>query len=364
MKVKEIAAWLESWAPIALQESYDNCGLLVGEPDTEVDSALLTLDVTEAVLDEAIQGKHKLIIAHHPLIFSGIKKLNGQDEVNRCIIKALRHGVAIYAIHTNLDNLSDGVNKMIADKLGLTERKILAPKAAVLNKLVTFVPKDYLEQVQTAIWEAGAGDIGEYSECSFFAPGTGTFKGSDRSQAFIGEKNVRHHEPEFKLEVLVPDWNVSRVMQALRTVHPYEEVAYDMTKLENDSPFGAGLVGKLAEPLEARAWLEYLKINMELQVIRHTAAPDKPIQKVAVCGGSGSFLLRQALQAGADAFVTGDFKYHDFFGAEQKLMVCDIGHYESEKYTPALLMDKLLEKFPTFAAQISSIHTNPINYYY
>lgn len=364
MKLKEITNWLELWAPTALQESYDNCGLLVGEPYTEVGSALLTLDVTEEVIDEAIRGNHQLIIAHHPLIFSGIKKLNGQDEVNRCVIKALRNNIAIYAIHTNIDNLSDGVNKMIADKLGLSDRAILAPKSGQLNKLVTFIPKDYLESVQQALWEAGAGNIGEYSECSFYASGTGTFKGSENTNAFVGEKNVRHAEPEYKMEVIVPNWNINRVMQALRAAHPYEEVAYYLSKLENDAPYGAGMVGILEHPMESTEWLEYLKKQMDLTVIRHTAAPNRTIQKVAICGGAGSFLLNQAIRTGADALVTGDFKYHDFFGAEQRLMICDIGHYESEKYTPTLLRDKLLEKFPTFAAQISSIYTNPINYYY
>lgn len=361
--IKQVIHYLEQLAPPVYQESYDNCGLLTGSADWELTKILVTLDCTEAVVDEAIAKGCNLIVAHHPIIFGGLKKLNGKNYVERTVIKAIKNDVAIYAIHTNLDNVQHGVNAKICEKLGLMNTKILAPKTNTLKKVSVFVPQTHLQEVQKAMFSAGAGNIGNYSECSFYSTGMGTFKGNDKSNAFVGEVGKQHQEPEFKLEVLVDDAQLNQVITAMIAAHPYEEVAYDVyTILNSNVTVGSGMIGELPQELSAEAFLKHLKNAMNLNVIRYTPYLNK-VKKVAVCGGSGSFLLKNAIGAQADAFVTGDFKYHEFFDAENRLMIADIGHYESEIFTINLLADEILKKFPTFAVILSEINTNPINYY-
>lgn len=362
MKISEIMNCLEQVAPLQLQESYDNAGLITGESGWEVTGVLVTLDATEAVINEAISKKCNLVVAHHPIVFSGLKKINGKTYVERTIIKAIKNDIAIYAIHTNLDNVQQGVNQKIAEKLGLINTKILQPKGGLLNKLVTFVPHASLEQVKEAIFAAGAGNIGNYDGCSFTVTGNGTFRGNENSNPAAGKPGQQHTEPESRLETIFPSYLKNKVLNALFQAHPYEEVAYDIYPLENQwNNIGAGLIGDLQEPMEAMNFLKHLKIKMNTASIRYTEV-DKPIRKVALCGGAGSFLLRQAISAGADAYVSADFKYHEFFDAENKVMIADIGHYESEFFTKELLKEIILEKFPTFAVLLSEINTNPIKY--
>ncbi|GAB4245374.1 MAG: Nif3-like dinuclear metal center hexameric protein [Ekhidna sp.] len=363
MKISDITNFLEQWAPPSLQESYDNSGLLIGEKNQQVNSALITLDITEEVLDEAITNNHNLIIAHHPFIFKGIKKIGNHHWIDRCIRKAIKHDIAIYAIHTNLDNVHTGVNQRIAEKIGLVKTQILAPKASTLSKLTVFVPIDGKEKLLTALYEAGAGNIGNYDHCSFQLDGTGTFRGNESSNPTVGSRGKEEHVKETRIEVIVPKYASSGVLSAMHQTHPYEEVAYYLQELMNQNQeVGAGMMGYLEAPMKADAFLEHLKVSMQLSTIRHTRLVKKEIHKVALCGGSGSFLLEQAKRNKADIYITGDFKYHDFFEANGELIIADIGHYESEVFTKELLQDVLTKNFTKFAFRLSQVDTNPIKY--
>jgi dinuclear metal center YbgI/SA1388 family protein len=364
MKIAAIINLLESIAPPSLQESYDNAGLLTGNAGWTCTGALCTLDATEEVINEAIQRGCNLVVAHHPIIFGGLKKITGRNYVEKTIITAIKNDIAIYAIHTNLDNIIDGVNGMIADKLGLVNRKILSPKEATLKKLFTFVPVEQVEQVRAALFEAGGGYIGNYSECSFGTEGTGTFKGEEGTNPFVGQPGERHYEKELKIEVIFPAYLQTALIRALRTAHPYEEVAYDVVELANTHPgIGSGLVGELPEAMPETAFLQQLKQTFNLSLIRHTALLRRPVKKVALCGGAGSFLVSKALAAGADIYITADMKYHEFFDANGRLIIADIGHFESEQFTIDLLAGVLQEKFPTFAVLKTALKTNPVHYF-
>jgi dinuclear metal center YbgI/SA1388 family protein len=321
MKLSLLTAYLESLAPLSYQEDYDNSGLIVGNPDKEVHQALISLDCTEAIVDEAIAKNCEVIISHHPIVFRGLKKLNGKTYVERVVEKAIKNDIAIYAIHTNLDNVMEGVNKKICD-------------------------------------------IGNYSECSFNAEGTGTFKGGEDTTPYVGEPGKRHYENEIRIETVYPAAIESKLLMALFLAHPYEEVAYDLYTLSNQhQQVGSGMIGELEEEMTDEEFLFVIKQNMQTKVIRHTALTGKKVKRVAVCGGSGSFLLKYALSAGADFFVTADFKYHEFFDAEGKLVIADIGHFESEQFTVQLLHDIIQKKFPNFAVRLTEISTNPVKYF-
>ncbi len=357
---------LEDFAPLAYQESYDNSGLQVGSPDDEVKGVLLTLDVTEAVVAEAMEKGCNMIVAHHPLIFNGIKRITGQHYTERIIKTAIRHDIHIYAAHTNMDNVRNGVNHVIAGQLGLINTSVLAPQTCNLLRLYTYVPEPDAGKVRDALFAAGAGHIGDYKECSFNTAGTGTFRPGANTNPVIGQANgPREWVNEVKVEVLLPSHIKNRVLHALKNNHPYEEVAYELIALQNiNQETGAGMVGYLPAPMEAAAFLKHLKERMNCSCIRHTALPAGPIHKVAVCGGSGSFLLKDAIRSGADVFITGDFKYHQFFDADNRIMIADIGHYESEQFTVRIFADILKKKFLNFAPLLSTISTNPINYYH
>jgi dinuclear metal center YbgI/SA1388 family protein len=365
MRLSALIKHLESIAPLSYQEDYDNAGLLVGSEDQEVNSALVSLDCTEAIVDEAIAKGCDLIISHHPIVFKGLKKLNGKNYVERVILKAIKHGIALYASHTNLDSVPKGVNKVICDRLGIKNPVILNPKSGILKKLVTFCPTAHAEALKTALFAAGAGEISNYSECSFSSVGTGTFKGNLDTNPFVGTPGLRHLEGEHRIEVVFKRQDERKLLLALFETHPYEEVAYDIYGLDNKlGNVGSGMIGWLGQELDGNEFLELVKNNMQAKVIRHTALLPGKIKKVAVCGGSGSFLLKNAIAAGADAFVTADFKYHEFFDSEQKLMITDIGHFETEQFTSNLLIDIIREKFPNFAIRLTEHNTNPINYYF
>ncbi len=366
MQIKEILFEIEQFAPLTYQESYDNCGVQVGDVNNIATGALLSLDVTEAVVDEAIQLGYNLIIAHHPVIFAGLKSLTGKNYVERVVLKAIKNDITIYAAHTNLDNVQLGVNKKIADKLGLLHTQVLATVSGKLYKLYTYVPEANAPALKEALFAVGLGQIGAYSECSFGTYGEGSFKPSIYTNPTIGTAGgVRESVKEIKLEMLVPQHLKSLAISTLKKQHPYEEVAYELIAIENENQtIGAGMVGQLEEPIPADQFLKYLKERMQTACVRHTDLPDKPIQKVAVCGGAGSFLLKQAMAAKADVFITGDYKYHQFFDAENKILIADIGHYESEQFTIEIFSEILKEKFPNFATLFTKTNTNPVNYYF
>ena len=364
MKIQDITSFLETIAPASLQESYDNAGLLTGNPGWDCTGIVTTLDATEAVVLEAIEKKCNLIVAHHPIIFSGLKKITGKNYVEKTIIAAIKNDIAIYAIHTNLDNVLTGVNGKMADQLGLIHRQILQPKKGLLKKLVTFVPVEQAEQVRNALFVAGAGHIGNYSECSFSVAGEGSFKGEMGTDPFVGKPGQRHTEKELKLEMVFPAWVENKLLATLKAAHPYEEVAYDIFLLDNQyQGIGSGLTGELPEAVTEPEFMQQLKKAFELTVIKHTPLSGKPVKKIALCGGAGSFLIGAAIADGADFYVTGDIKYHEFFDANGRLVIADIGHFESEQFTIDLLFDILREKFPNFAVLKTGVKTNPVNYF-
>ena len=363
-KLKEITNYLENLAPLSLQESYDNAGLIIGDINAEISSVLVTLDVTEEIIDEAIEKKAQLIVAHHPIVFSGLKKITGKNYVERSLIKAIKNDIAIYAAHTNLDSVTGGVNSKICEKLQLNNCKILQPANGQLKKLVTFIPVEHSQKIREAIFNAGAGKIGNYDSCGFATEGEGSFRGNENSNPFVGEKGEIHSEKEIRFETIFPAYLQGKVIQALLNAHPYEEVAYDIYSLENKfDKVGMGMIGSLAEPKPEKEFLIQLKNTFNTRVIKHTALKGKDVKKVAVCGGSGSFLLEQAIAAGADFFVSGDFKYHEFFDAENKIVVADVGHFESEQFTKELFYELLTKKFPKFAVHLSEANTNPVFYF-
>ena len=364
MNIADIIKVLETIAPPVLQEDYDNAGLITGDPGWDCTGVLCALDATEIIVEEAKTLNCNLIVAHHPIVFRGLKKITGKNYVERTIVNAIKNDIAIYAIHTNLDNVLDGVNDKIADKLNLQKRQVLLLKTAMLMKLYTFVPVDHLEKVRNAMFNAGGGSIGNYSECSFSTDGKGTFKAGENTSPFIGKQHIRHEEAEVKTEVIFPFYLKNKILDALKQSHPYEEVAYDMVALSNEyNGIGSGLLGELPEAMDEKEFLDLLKTNFNLAVIRHTQLLQKPVKKVAVCGGAGSFLIEKALAAKADFYITADVKYHEFFDADNRLVIADIGHWESEQFTIDLLYDALQAKFPNFAVLKTKNRTNPVYYF-
>ena len=365
MQIATILSYLESIAPLAYQENYDNAGLLTGSGNWECSGVLTTLDTTEVVVQEAISRGANLIVAHHPIIFSGLKKINGKNYIEKAVIAAIKHDIAIYAIHTNLDNvMAEGVNGRMAAQLGLVNSRPLLSKENTLQKLFCFVPTTHLEIVRNAIFAAGAGHIGGYTECSFAAEGTGTFKGGDHSQPFVGQPGIRHEEKETRVETILPACLSRRVVEAMVAAHPYEEVAYDLVNLANAHPgVGSGLIGELREPMEEILFLEKIRQVFGTPVIRHTRLTGRPVKKCALCGGAGSFLISNALAEDANFYITSDVKYHEFFDANDRLVIADIGHFESEQFTIDLLFEVLREKFLNFAVLKSDTKTNPVNYF-
>jgi dinuclear metal center YbgI/SA1388 family protein len=361
--IRDIVSYLETIAPPAYQESYDNAQLITGDPRQEVTGILCTLDATEAVVQEAMDLGCNLIVAHHPIVFKGLKSFTGKNYVERTVVKAIKNDIAIYAIHTNLDHVSTGVNKKICDLIGLEKTKILQPKKDILSKLVTFVPLTDREKVSRAMFDAGAGRIGEYSGCIFQTIGTGTFTPSEQANPTLGERGTPEEVEEARIEVMFPSHLSQKIIKAMKGAHPYEEVAYYLQEISNENQeVGAGMVGELPDAMEERDFLLALKDRMNLKVVKHTHLRNKPIKKVAVCGGAGIFLLGAAKRNNADIFITSDVKYHEFFDAENQLIIADIGHYESEIYTKELIKEKLSEKFRNIALYLTKVVSNPITY--
>jgi len=363
MLVKDITTIIEGFAPLSYQESYDNSGLIVGNGNDETTGVLICLDCIEEIVDEAIATNCNMIVAHHPIVFSGIKKFNGKNYIERTVMKAIKNNIAIYAVHTNLDNVKNGVSFKIAEKIGLKNCKILQPKKRLLSKIVSYCPIDSAEKVRIAMFNAGAGSIGDYAECSFNIEGIGTFKGNESTSPTVGEAGKLHHENEVKIETVVPSHKVNNVVAKMIAAHPYEEVAYDVFELQNTyENVGSGIIGELENEEDELSFLKRLKIDLNTDCIRYTDLLGNKIKKVALCGGSGSFLLADAKARKADVFITGDFKYHQFFDAEKNILIADVGHYESEQYTSELIYDILNEKFPNFAVRLTEKNTNPVNY--
>ena len=362
MKIKEIVDALERFAPLPLQDGFDNAGLQVGLTDAEATGALLCLDVTEAVIDEAIELGFNVIVSHHPLLFYGMKTLTGKNYVERCVIKAVQHGIALYAAHTNLDNAPNGVNFKIAEKLGLQSIRILEPKRDSLLKLVTFVPRNQADQVRKALFEGGCGCIGNYDSCSFNLNGTGTFKAGKGTHPYCGEIGEMHKEEEVRIETILPKYLTGRVIHSLIEAHPYEEPAYDLYPLSNEwSQVGSGIIGEYDRPLTKDEFLSQVKKTFEVECVRYNNWQGK-IQKVALCGGAGAFLIEKAVAESADAFLTGEIKYHEYFGHEKEILLTEIGHFESEQYTVELLESIIKEMCGGLPLKQTTIHTNPINY--
>ena len=371
MKIKEFISILEELAPISYSEDFDNTGLLVGDKNKEVTGILVTLDTLESVVDEAISTNCNLIVSFHPIVFSGLKKITWKNYVERVVIKAIQNNIAIYSMHTALDNSWNGVNAVICDKLGLQNRKILIPKKETIQKLVTYVPISNVEEVRNALFEKGAGTIGNYSNCSFNIKGSGSFKGNNESNPVIGKKGEVRFEDEIQIGITFQAHLHNEILKTLFESHPYEEVAYEITTLENSNQkMGLGMIGELKDPLSEESFLKYLKECMNTECIRYSNLTGQRIEKVAVLGGSGSFAIDAAKKAGAQVFMTADLKYHDFFKAESSILLTDIGHYESEQYTKDLIVSFLNKKISNFAPAspagrvvLSKINTNPISYY-
>ncbi len=364
MIIAEVIDHLEELAPLATAEDFDNVGLLVGNEQTKVTGILITLDTLEEVVDEAIDKKCNLIVSFHPIIFSGLKRFNGNSYVERAVIKAIQNHIAIYAIHTALDNHLDGVNKMICDKLNLAKTKILIPTKNSIKKLTTYVPSAQAEQLRLNLFKAGAGSIGNYDHCSFNLEGKGSFMPNKNSNPVIGKKGEVHYEKETQIGVIFPKHLEAKIINTLFKSHPYEEVAYEIVTLDNEhQQQGMGMIGELSKAMEEKAFLALVKNTFHSECIRHSELLGKKVKKVAVLGGSGSFAIENAKKAGADFFITADLKYHDFYKSEKKLVLADIGHYESEQYTKDLIHSHLSKKIRNFAIILAITKTNPIKYY-
>jgi dinuclear metal center YbgI/SA1388 family protein len=364
MLITDVIKHLEDFAPAATAEDFDNVGLLVGDPNKPLSGILITLDTLEEVVEEAIAKKCNLIVSFHPIIFSGLKRLNGNNYVERTVIKAIQNNIAIFAIHTALDNHHLGVNKMICDKLHLTNSKILIPKKNSIKKLTTYIPTSQAEMLRKKLFEAGAGSIGNYDECSFNIEGIGSFKANSEANPVIGKIGETHFEEETQIGITFPKHLESQILKALFKNHPYEEVAYEIVSLDNaHQQMGMGMIGDLPKETDETEFLAQIKNTFHTKCIRHSQLLGNPVKKVAVLGGSGSFAIENAKNAGANFFITADLKYHDFYRAEGKLVLADIGHYESEQYTKNLLHVYLSKKILNFALILSNTKTNPIKYY-
>ena len=363
MIIKEVTNYIEELAPLNYAEDFDNVGLLVGTYNTIVSGILVTLDTLEETVEEAIANNCNLIVSFHPIIFGGLKKLNGNSYFERVVLKAIKNDIAIYATHTALDNSKNGVSAKICDVLGLQNTKILIPKKGIIKKLTTYVPVKNADALRNSLFSANAGNIGNYENCSFNIEGQGTFKGNKNSNPFLGEKGKQHREKEIKISIVFESKNETSILNALQENHPYEEIAYEIVTTENvHQNIGMGMMGELSSEMNEKDFLLFVKNTMKTDCIRHSAFINKKIKKVAVLGGSGSFAISNAKKAGADAYLSADFKYHEFFKAENTILLADIGHYESEQFTKNLLVDYLTKKISNFAVILSEKSTNPIYY--
>lgn len=363
MKIKEIIAVLEEMAPLAYAEDFDNVGLLTGNENDTATGILVCHDALEGVINEAIAKKCNLVICFHPILFSGLKKITGKNYVERAVIKAIKNDIAIFAIHTALDNHQQGVNKIFCNALGLINTKVLIPKENYIRKLITYTIPENVEKLRNALFDAGAGNIGNYDNCSFSSQGLGTYHGNESSSPVIGIPGEFVEAKEIKIEVTFEKHLESKILKALFSHHVYEEVAYEIYNLQNrHQNIGLGMIGELENPVDEKDFLNFVKDKMQADGIRHSAFRGQKVKKVAVLGGSGSFAIKNAIAAGADVFLTADLKYHQFYEAENRLLLADIGHFESERYTKNYIVDYLTKKIRNFAIILSEENTNPVKY--
>lgn len=363
MTIKNITDCIEKLAPLSYAEDFDNVGLLIGSYQTQVTGVLIALDTLEDTIDEAIANKCNLIVSFHPIIFSGLKKINGNNYVERVVLKAIQHNIAIYATHTALDNVNNGVSAKMCEVLGLRNTKTLIPKKGIIKKLTTYVPFADANDLRNHLFNAGAGNIGNYDHCSFNVEGKGSYRGNEQSNPTVGKQGALMFEEETCISVIFEDYLESTVLKALFNNHPYEEIAYEIVTLTNEHQnVGMGMIGELPEEMKEKDFLQFVKKTFKTDCVRHSEILGKPIKKVAVLGGSGSFAIKNAIKKQADAYVSADFKYHEFFKAEKRVLLADVGHYESEQFTKNLLYDYLTKKFTNFAIILSEKSTNPIYY--
>ncbi len=363
MKIKEITNFIENFAPTFLQEEYDNCGLTIGDENTKIKKILICLDVTLDVMEEAKKNNCNLIISHHPVIFKEIKKINNNDLTEKIINRAIKNNICLYALHTNLDNIIGGVNSIICEKLKIKNNKILLPKKNTLNKIITFCPSKYTNKIQKSLSKAGAGMIGNYDSCSFASSGLGSFRPLKESNPFVGEKEKIHQEKEDRIEMLFSKHKEKDIIESLLKTHPYEEVAYYIQECKNvNKNFGSGMIGELESEVNTKDFMKFIKKTMKSKCLRHTEIINKKIKKIAVCGGSGAFLIEEAIKQKADVFITGEIKYHDYFKSNNKILLVDIGHFESERYTTNLIYRVIKKNFSKLAVLKSNIDTNPIRH--
>jgi dinuclear metal center YbgI/SA1388 family protein len=364
MKLHALIRVMEEFAPLDFQEEYDNSGLLVGDPQMNIHGVMICLDFSLTVIAEAVSRQCNLVISHHPVMFRGIKKIIRGNKDSDIIREAIINNVALYAMHTNLDNSANGLNRLLSRRLGLENPAILLPRKNMLLKLATFCPIDHADKVRMAMFDAGAGQIGNYDWCSYNVEGKGTFRASGDARPFVGEPNSLHIENEIRVEVILPAYLETNIVKALKDAHPYEEVAYDIYPLRNHFPkAGSGMYGMLPARMAEEEFLWRVKTIVDLPVLRHSRFTGKPVQSVAICSGSGGFLINDVLRYKIDAFLTGDLRYHDFSTADGSLLLVDIGHFESECIIKELISELLIEKFPTFAVLISENEKNPVNYF-
>ncbi len=364
MKLKEVVQNIEEVFQMSLAESYDNVGLLCGNPDRDVAGILVAHDALEIVVDEAIEKNLNLIVCFHPIIFSGLKTLTGKNYVEKSILKAIENKIAIFAIHTAFDNDGLGVNFGICEKLELINQQILMPKQEQLLQLSVHVPRENAVELKDALFSAGAGNVGNYDECSFTISGEGSFRPLEGANPYSGSLNEREIADEVLISVIAEKFKLNKIVAAMKSAHPYEEVAYQIVELKNENHHvGLGRFGDLETEMEAEEFLKMVKGKFGLNVIRHSNILDKKIKRVGVLGGSGASGIAAAKRAKCDAYLTGDLKYHDFFQAENEMLLCDIGHFESEQFVVHQIFDILSEKFPKFAISKSVEKTNPVNYF-
>ncbi|MFY1045537.1 Nif3-like dinuclear metal center hexameric protein [Chryseobacterium sp. GP-SGM7] len=364
MTIKEVISIIENQIAMPQAEDFDNVGLLCGFPDRNVSGVLFCHDALENVIDEAVTRNCNLVVCFHPIIFSGLKSLTGKNYVERAVLKAIENKVGIYAIHTAFDNDYFGVNAGICNQLGLKNLKILQPKKNNVKQLTVYVPNDYSEQLKEALFSAGAGNIGFYDECSFTIEGNGTFKPTEGSNPFSGQQNVRENAGESMISVIFESFKQNQIIAAMKQAHPYEEVAHQIYSLENENQYsGLGMYGEFDQEIDERDFLRFIKDKFNIEMIKHSDFTHKKIKRVGVLGGSGASGIKSALAKKCDAYITGDLKYHDYFLAESKMLICDVGHYESEQWVAQQLFEILSQKISTFAILKSSEKTNPVNYF-
>ncbi len=364
IRIKDLIDVLDQIAPFSLQEDYDNSGLQLGDPWKEIHRALVCLDVTPEVVEEAAKTGCDVIISHHPVLFKGIKKLTGGHYTEIVIVEAIKKDIAILAVHTNLDAVLDGVNHKLAAIVGLKNLQVLDPMPGVLKKLVTFCPVKHADTLRAGLFEAGAGHIGNYDSCSYNTEGYGTFRAGNTANPFVGKAHELHVESEIRIETMFPSYLEKAVIGALMAHHPYEEVAYDIYRLDNVfARAGSGIVGSFDVPLSEDMFLDLLKVKLHIPCVKHTPMTGKMVRKVALCGGAGGFLADKVIFSDCDAFVTSEIKYNQFMDATGRLLLVDAGHYETEQFTKELLADVIQKKLINFAVLISKVNTNPVCYY-